>query len=53
MTHLISSKPGLKEFQEQGNKLTAKAKKDMKRLLRRRSRFHKWVAEINSEKTEL
>jgi hypothetical protein len=49
LAHWISFKPGLKELQEQGAKLSIKAKEHLALLLLEIEKLHKFVASISEE----
>lgn len=49
MAHWVSSKPGLKELQEQGTRLSIKAKEDLALLLLEVENLHKFVANIGKK----
>jgi hypothetical protein len=49
LAHWISFKPGLKELQEQGARLSLEAKEGLARLLLEIEKLHKFVASIGDE----
>jgi hypothetical protein len=49
LAHWISFKPGLKELQEQGARLSIEAKEHLALLLLEIEKLHKFVASISEE----